>query len=648
MAKDVKIYDGADWYSIKGPQGDDGAKGDAGVPGPTAVSTDANNVVELGTDGLLKLDPAKLDSRFVNLTGDTMTGPLIVRPAAAAAAGTGHIQVVNSAGAFQPVVSGVGYGTGSTQPVFRMAKARGTAEAPESVQANDTLGQVNFQGCGPDGVFRTTANINVNCDATPAVGSTHIRGRMGFLVNDGTGIKTPVIVYGDRVDLTVPLKLPATATVPSISATNATSGVTLGQDSWGFMSSAGVNRTTWSVSGTQNNYVMDTPSADPSAATYILLRTAGNEVSIRAQQNGFDSLVSGSAGGLVVGTNATSNGEMAFQTNGLVRSTITNDGNLGVGWLAPTNRLEVFGTTLLRGTCEVTGNITSAGTAHNFAANSIPVSAISGLPVAATVAPLPNAAVAAVGTSTAYARQDHVHILPTAAQVGALTQAQGDARYVNMEGDTMTGPLIVPEVSGSNYVAAPLLSASGAIVGPLYNITDTKNAPDKQRVVFFIDETAGRGDFIISLINDAGTATQGSVNFGRDGRVTFLPQSINADAIGHDEIKLFTASGTIPASCHGFTVFGSALNADITLTLPNPAPSGTRFEVISNVQGTGKYCFIQAPAGVPMYYNKGTGDGLSAGGAGALGRVRLRGPVTRARVVSFGNQWFITGDIVGL
>jgi hypothetical protein len=36
---------------------------------------------------------------------------------------------------------------------------------------------------------------------------------------------------------------------------------------------------------------------------------------------------------------------------------------------------------MLRGTLDVTGNITSTGTAHNFAAASIPASAISGLPI---------------------------------------------------------------------------------------------------------------------------------------------------------------------------------------------------------------------------------------------------------------------------
>jgi hypothetical protein len=61
-----------------------------------------------------------------------------------------------------------------------------------------------------------------------------------------------------------------------------------------------------------------------------------------------------------------------------------------------------------------TGNITSTGTAHNFAANSITASAISGLPAASTVAPLADAAAAVIGVSTAYARQDHVHPIETA------------------------------------------------------------------------------------------------------------------------------------------------------------------------------------------------------------------------------------------
>jgi hypothetical protein len=46
--------------------------------------------------------------------------------------------------------------------------------------------------------------------------------------------------------------------------------------------------------------------------------------------------------------------------------------NISSGWF------EVFGNSTLRGDCEVVGNITTSGTAHNFAANSIPVTAING------------------------------------------------------------------------------------------------------------------------------------------------------------------------------------------------------------------------------------------------------------------------------
>jgi hypothetical protein len=51
-------------------------------------------------------------------------------------------------------------------------------------------------------------------------------------------------------------------------------------------------------------------------------------------------------------------------------------GKCGIGWATPTQQLEVGGNTTLRGTLDVTGNITSTGTAHSFAANSIPGSAV--------------------------------------------------------------------------------------------------------------------------------------------------------------------------------------------------------------------------------------------------------------------------------
>jgi hypothetical protein len=55
-------------------------------------------------------------------------------------------------------------------------------------------------------------------------------------------------------------------------------------------------------------------------------------------------------------------------------------GRLGLNVTNPAAQLEVVGETILRGELSVTGDITSTGTAHSFAAGSIPASAISGLP----------------------------------------------------------------------------------------------------------------------------------------------------------------------------------------------------------------------------------------------------------------------------
>jgi hypothetical protein len=78
-------------------------------------------------------------------------------------------------------------------------------------------------------------------------------------------------------------------------------------------------------------------------------------------------------------------------------------GNVGINWTTPTANLEVSGTTKLRGTLEVTGNITSTGTAHSFAAKSIPASAISGLSAAFAIPQKTPASQTATGTAGEFA-----------------------------------------------------------------------------------------------------------------------------------------------------------------------------------------------------------------------------------------------------
>lgn len=216
MPSDVRIYDGAAWVSLKGP---------AGPAGPSAVSTNAGQLAKLGTDNLVLVSSADLDARYVNMTGDTMTGNLIISPAAA-----------------QLVVGGTG---NTTQ------------------------------------TLRSTDNGNATLNISSGTNT-------GQLVQTGT--------------------------------------------SFNFVNYASGGATSFSQAG---------------------------------------------------------NGLIRFFANSVQTLAISGTG------------------------ISVAGNITSTGTAHNFAANSITASAISGLPAASAVAGAALTATGVVGVSTAYARADHSHPLPT-------------------------------------------------------------------------------------------------------------------------------------------------------------------------------------------------------------------------------------------
>jgi hypothetical protein len=155
-----------------------------------------------------------------------------------------------------------------------------------------------------------------------------------------------------------------------------------------------------------------------------------------------------------------------------------------------------------------------------------------------------------------------------------------------------------------------------------------------------------------SLPLTGGTVT-GNVTF-QGAANTFAQGSINSTAWGPLVIVTETANGTLEATDAGKVLVGSpAPNTDLTLTLP---PAGTAafkagmvVELVSNVTTTGKYFYIQAPAGVGLFFNStvgGSGDGTLGGGSGA--RIRLRGPLTSARLLALdGTNWWAFGELVG-
>lgn len=314
---DTRIWTGTVWQSLVGP---------TGPAGPIVVSADAGNLAKLGTDNRILVAQADLDARFVNVTGDNMTGTLALNSANPA----------NEAAAAKLVI------VGGNQSVASLAESN--TKAAVSIRPNVLSGFTLAIGATLPGNNPYLQGVNFNGGA--AAGPLSIQPYGG---NVGIGkAATPTAMLD---------------VAGSISGTTVTA--TGGRSSFTPVNEAFAIGLKYNAAGTTN---------------YIGTNAAG-------------ALQVSSAGGASM-------------------MTITT-----------------------------TGNITSPGTAHNFAANSITASAISGLPAASSVLPLVDAATAVIGVSTAYARADHVHPLPTAAQVGGITQAQADARYVELTGDWVSGSL---------------------------------------------------------------------------------------------------------------------------------------------------------------------------------------------------------------
>jgi hypothetical protein len=370
MASDVKIWTGSAWQSIVGPQG---------PAGPTVVSADAGNVAKLGADGRISVQPADMDSRFVNVTGDTMTGVLIVQPAVGPAAPDGSIQVIgNGTNANLSLQRNDAAG----QPSVRFKRSRGTTAAPTVVQSGDSMGSINFTGVRVEGNYVNAGGITVNCTGNPVAGDANIRSQMIFNLCDGTNAFTSLIIASNGVTTTnvTATNVTATSTVQATQVT-ATSGVT-------------------------------TPRLDVTSAAYLdgpMFQQATNGIAQVIEQTspGATSQSTGLSVEIVPVASKTSKGivvtNMGLGTDSNIGLEVISlpkgpnnysfydgspadnflRGNTGINWATPTANLEVSATVTqtalrVRGTMEVTGNITASGTAHAFAAGSIPTSALGG------------------------------------------------------------------------------------------------------------------------------------------------------------------------------------------------------------------------------------------------------------------------------
>jgi hypothetical protein len=339
-----------------------------------AVSKDPTNVTKLDADRNILTSTTDLDARYVNVTGDTMTGLLAIRPAFGAAP-AGGFSLIGEDMAATAVVSR--FSTAAAGPRLQLNKARGTFAAPSPIVAGDNCGAILFSAARADGAFGAAGSIAVVASSTPATGEASIKSRMNFNVGDGAG--QSVVFTADTTGVTATnvtatnVTATNTVTATNVTATGVTKAVALEVSSAATFRGPLIHDVT---NGIGHSMTLTPPSADEQATGLVV--NIQPEVSLvscglRVSNQGF-----GTTGNLGVEISDLPAGpdNYAILNNSPAASYFR--GNVGISYVDPTHTLEVGGDTMLRGPLEVTGNITSAGTAHSFANGSIGSPAVIG------------------------------------------------------------------------------------------------------------------------------------------------------------------------------------------------------------------------------------------------------------------------------
>jgi hypothetical protein len=316
-----------------------------------AVSKDPTNLTKLDADGNVLTSSTDVDARYVLKDGDTMTGQLVVRPAVGPASPDGSIQVIGDDTNAHFTVQRNADANGN--PAYRFKRSRGTAAAPTSVQINDFLGAIGWHAVRAEGTYVAAGSIIAACTGNPLAGDASIRTELRFLVGSGAAQAQVMVLRPDYFNVS-------------------TTAFSIGTDGY-IISEAGVY-TKRKTNGASGRFETKTGSS------------ALNGIGVWAESSG---VALKNYGIQVYAYGGTANTAVYISDeltrapdNYAIESQSTADsyirGNFGINILVPTHYLEVGGDTMLRGPLEVTGNITSAGTAHSFANSSIPSPAVIG------------------------------------------------------------------------------------------------------------------------------------------------------------------------------------------------------------------------------------------------------------------------------
>jgi hypothetical protein len=262
------------------------------------------------------------------------------------------------------------------------------------VQNGDGLGGVFWFSVTGAGATANAAQLNVQCAANAEAGDTTVRGRLNLSLGNGAAFPAVMVVTTESfVVNTTAFKVNAAGAVSAAGGNfivNETGGMRVNRTEFGDavrIDQTGTGSGQTSVALAANSVGSSLTSGSITGVAGSVSGTCNVGVGVRGE---------------ATGTADTNYGLQAFASNGATRNvglyigaelarTGTNfaiesqsaancflKGNLGLNFAAPTHQLEVGGDTMLRGPLEVTGNITSSGTAHAFANGSIPSPAVIG------------------------------------------------------------------------------------------------------------------------------------------------------------------------------------------------------------------------------------------------------------------------------
>jgi len=375
------------------------------------VSADAGQLAKLGADGRGLGAAADLDARYVNVTGDSMSGGLTVSGGRSSFAATN-----------EPFALGARHSAGGGAVYFGATNSTATPSVQISASSGVAVLTIDATGnLSSPGASHTFADKSIKAsaiDGLPTGGLTQTDADARYVNVTGDTMTGALTVERDGAASTVGITAFADA----------------GNAVLRFQRSRGTKAVPTALQANdyigRTNFVTNDSSGTPRTSAFSC---QVQSISATGVETAYNFIVTNLAGATVTPL------------------LVTKDG------------------------ISITGNITSTGTSHTFAAKSIQASAIDGLPT------------------------------------GGLTQTEADARYVNITGDTMTGALVVSGARSSfaalnEPYAVGLLNKAGGLPNYIGTATDDSF------------QVSNSGGLPMLTLSTAGAWSSGSLAIGGAGR----------------------------------------------------------------------------------------------------------------------------------